>query len=48
MIMFIKLRYLGDKEKIEELKSKNIIERKDIEKYVAIYKFLPNFFDVRI
>lgn len=41
-------QHLGDEEKIEELKSKNIIERKDIEKYVAIYKFLPNFFDVRI
>jgi hypothetical protein len=34
--------------KIEELKSENIIDNRDIDKYISIYKFLPNFFDVRI
>ena len=35
-------------EKIESLKQENILDAKDINKYLAIYKFLPNFFDVRI
>jgi hypothetical protein len=35
-------------EKIEILKQENIIDVRDIDKYIAIYKFLPNFFDVRI
>jgi hypothetical protein len=35
-------------DKIDFLKSTNIINDKDIDKYIAIYKFLPNFFDVRI
>lgn len=40
-------QYIGDEDKIKELNLKKIIEEKDIEKYVAVYKFLPNFFDVR-
>jgi len=35
-------------EKIEFLKQEKIFEVKDIDKYLAIYKFLPNFFDVRL
>jgi hypothetical protein len=35
-------------DKIDTLKSTNIINDKDIDKYIAIYKFLPNFFDIRI
>lgn len=35
-------------DKIANLKSTNIIDNKDIDKYIAMYKFLPNFFDVRI
>lgn len=35
-------------DKIVNLKSTNIIDNNDIDKYIAIYKFLPNFFDVRI
>ena len=35
-------------EKIESLIQENILDIKDIDKYLAIYKFLPNFFDVRI
>lgn len=35
-------------DKIVNLKSTNIIDSNDIDKYTAIYKFLPNFFDVRI
>jgi hypothetical protein len=40
--------YVGCSDKVEELKNKNIISKKDIEKYLATYKFLPNFFDIRI
>lgn len=39
---------VGCSEEIEELESKNIISKRDIEKYLATYKFLPNFFDIRI
>jgi hypothetical protein len=35
-------------DKIDILKNENIIDNRDIDKYIAIYKFLPNFFDVRI
>jgi hypothetical protein len=35
-------------DKIDTLKSMNIINNKDIDRYIDIYKFLPNFFDVRI
>lgn len=35
-------------DKIVNLKSTNIIDSNDIDKYTAMYKFLPNFFDVRI
>lgn len=35
-------------DKISSLKSQNIVSEKDIEKYIEIYKFLPNFFDVRV
>lgn len=35
-------------EKIGMLKGVNLIDNRDIDKYIAIYKFLPNFFDVRI
>jgi len=35
-------------DKIDNLKSTNIISCKDIDKYIEVYKFLPNFFDVRI
>jgi len=35
-------------EKVESLKREKILDAKDIDKYLAIYKFLPNFFDVRI
>jgi hypothetical protein len=35
-------------DKIDSLKLINIINSDDIDKYIAIYKFLPNFFDVRI
>lgn len=35
-------------DKIVNLKSINIIDNNDIDKYIAMYKFLPNFFDVRI
>ena len=40
--------YVGCSDRIEELKSKNIISEKDIEKYLSTYKYLPNFFDIRI
>jgi len=35
-------------DQIDNLKSTNIISKKDIDKYIDTYKFLPNFFDVRI
>ena len=35
-------------DKIANLRSSNIIDNKDIDKYIETYKFLPNFFDVRI
>jgi hypothetical protein len=35
-------------DKIATLKETNIIGNRDIDKYIAMYKFLPNFFDVRI
>jgi hypothetical protein len=41
-------QHVGNDQKIDELKGKNIIDENDIDKYIAIYKFLPNFFDVRI
>lgn len=41
-------QHVGNEEKIEELRNKNIIEINDIDKYITVYKFLPNFFDVRV
>jgi hypothetical protein len=35
-------------DKIDSLKSTNIVDSRDIDKYIAVYKFLPNFFDIRI
>jgi hypothetical protein len=35
-------------DKIDVLKKEYIIDNRDIDKYIAIYKFLPNFFDIRI
>jgi len=35
-------------DKIDFLKSTNIVDSRDIDKYIAVYKFLPNFFDIRI
>jgi hypothetical protein len=40
--------HVGCSDKIVELKNKNIVSEKDIEKYLETYKFLPNFFDIRI
>jgi hypothetical protein len=35
-------------DKIDILKTTKIFNNKDVDKYIAIYKFLPNFFDVRV
>lgn len=39
---------LGVLEKEQELVDKEIILYEDIEKYKKIYKFIPNFYDVRL
>ena len=39
---------LGISEKEQELVNKEIIRCEDIEKYKKIYKFIPNFYDVRL
>ncbi len=39
---------LGIAEKEQELVDKEVISKEDIEKYKKIYRFIPNFYDVRL
>lgn len=39
---------IGSIQKIQDLEQKNIIDKASIDKYLEVYKFLPNFFDIRL
>ena len=40
-------QHVGLSEKIDLLRKGKIVSDRDIDKYITVYKFLPNFFDVR-
>lgn len=41
-------QHVGIAERLDQLREKKIISDRDIDKYITVYKFLPNFFDVRM